>query len=172
MYRISVILLFISFHCVAQSDTVKRNDIDTKKDNYSGISIGDYSSGDAFYGLPPFFYLEDTLWMELGAHWQYDKTLKAFKTDSSFIHRLSTKYYVLFIGNDPYGAFIDFNKGVGTIVREKFRRRKGKIVAYTAYPLICSDCNIETQTEPYYIFYYDKKGAVVRHGLAYLKKGK
>ncbi len=40
------------------------------------------------------------------------------------------------------------------------------------YRVVCTDCPYPKKKKLYYIFYYDKNGAAVRHGLAYLKKGK
>ncbi len=40
------------------------------------------------------------------------------------------------------------------------------------YRVVCIDCPFPKKRKLYYIFYYDKNGMIVRHGLAYLKKGK
>jgi hypothetical protein len=45
-------------------------------------------------------------------------------------------------------------------------------VGTVRYRVVCTDCPYPPKRTHYYIFFYNKKGIIVRHGLAYLKNGR
>jgi hypothetical protein len=165
MYKISLFFILISIQCVGQNDATNRN--------YVGPNMTDSSPrGYVITGLPYAYRLADILWEDAGVHWLYDKSAKAFKTDSAFINRLQTKYYSLFLGLDKYEAVKYLSAPIYPMPRDTLARRHGKVFSQIRYPFICSDCGFNKDEKVFYDLYYNRKGEVVRHGLAYLKKGK
>jgi hypothetical protein len=101
---------------------------------------------------------------------KYDSINNCYNTCDSVLYLLRSEYYSAFIdygrNNNVFGG-PNQNKSSPEYVFSAGDSAVGTI----RYRVVCRDCPYPKKNKLYYIFYYDKYKRMVRHGLAYLKKG-
>ena len=101
--------------------------------------------------------------------WHYDTTGEYYILSDSFLHTIRSIHYSIFI-NNPYKSLgLGANQNAHSL--EYIFNTGDSAIGTIRYRVVCPDCPYPKRRKLYYIFYYDKNGLVVRHGLAYLRKG-
>jgi hypothetical protein len=188
MIRVALILLlFYSTICAAQSNYVMIDDvIPTPKsddeieetfimsDNI-GIGIGGRCTTSSDHSYDSHNKKVQDWWdMESKVRaiaFRYDSVNKYYHTTDSLLRLVRSEYYIgikmngslsrNLLGRNQNNLSPEYNFKVGDTA-----------ISTSRFRLICSDCPYPKRWRLYYIFYYDKNNLVIRHGLAYLKKGK
>jgi hypothetical protein len=117
---------------------------------------------------------------ELAAAWQargrrmlkeeclYDSVYHYYLATDSFLKLIRSEYYFWFFGNVKDRIFKGPNQNSSS--PEYVFSPGDSAVGTVRYRVVCRDCPYPKKRPLYYIFYYDSKGDIVRHGLAYLDK--
>jgi hypothetical protein len=116
----------------------------------------------------------DSFRLLLKWNWENDSIQKVVHAKSFFLREIESHYYSFFTGKycDTFYTVYFLGLHHNATSPEVKLGTGDSAVGTIRYSVICKGCHYPKKWLLYYIFYYNKKGSVVRHGLAYLKRGK
>jgi hypothetical protein len=101
-----------------------------------------------------------------------DRTRNLYHAIESSLRLMRSEYYSFYLKKNikdrEYFAYYDQNASSPEFTLDKGDSAVGTV----RYRVVCTDCPYPKRWKLYYIFFYNQKGIVVRHSLAYLKKGR
>jgi hypothetical protein len=97
---------------------------------------------------------------------KYDSMHHYYLATDSFLRLVRSEYYQMIVGNLTKYIFIGPNQNSSS--PEYIFNQEDEAVLTARYRLICKDCPYSKKKPLYYIFYYNAKGNIVKHGLAYM----
>ena len=99
---------------------------------------------------------------------RYDSARNYYNVTDSFLALIRSEYYIWFLKSANKVLFIGPNQNSSS-PEYKFNSHDS-IAGTIRYRVVCKDCQYPKRKTLYYIFYYDNKGLILRHGLAALNQ--
>ena len=184
MNKIGLLVLFfvITYHSIGQSSYVEYYTVKPKyPPNYEMKIIQQMSCHHCPEGAPP---LDSNSLKENQKAEEFSKQvgkLKSIKikydslhgfylTQNSILNTFRTEYYSSFVKDLKGNPFSGPNQNSSS---PEYKTYVGdSAVGTIRYRVVCKDCPYPKRRNLYYIFFYNKEGVILRHGLAKLKRAR
>ena len=183
MYKINILffLILLARYSPAQGSYIFYTDVKAGPDIAKAMEIiSQNTSGHPCYGCQDFTEhnrITDSLVNIFLDGYKYGLKYDgrgSYRVTESFLKDTRSLFYTYYTHS---GVTYKYPEGMmgpdQNATSPEYKFSKGdSAVGTVRYRVVCSDCPYPPKRIHYYIFFYNKKGIIVRHGLAYLKKGK